>query len=43
MTPVIVGYGAVLSFETGDKDLSERIVGATLAALAAADVSDLLH
>lgn len=29
MTPDIVGYGAVLSFETGDKDLSERIVGAT--------------
>ena len=23
------GYGAVLSFETGDKELSERIVGAT--------------
>ena len=26
---VLVGYGAVLSFETGDKELSERIVGAT--------------
>lgn len=24
-----IGYGAVLSFETGDKELSERIVGAT--------------
>lgn len=24
-----LGYGAVLSFETGDKELSERIVGAT--------------
>ena len=23
------GYGAVLSFETGDKELSERIVAAT--------------
>ena len=25
----VVGYGAVLSFETGDKELSERIVAAT--------------
>ena len=25
----VLGYGAVLSFETGDKELSERIVGAT--------------
>lgn len=25
----LVGYGAVLSFETADKELSERIVGAT--------------
>ena len=25
----LAGYGAVLSFETGDKELSERIVAAT--------------
>ena len=26
---ILTGYGAVLSFETGDKELSERIVAAT--------------
>ena len=26
---ISTGYGAVLSFETGDKELSERIVAAT--------------
>ena len=29
ISDVPVGYGAVLSFETGDKEMSERIVGAT--------------
>ena len=28
-TFALIGYGAVLSFETGDKELSERIVAAT--------------